>query len=301
MIPIRTLASAMLAAFGAIGGRSAAIPALPTPNDATVVSLSVVPATGRANVVIRVDGSVSYKHFTLENPNKIVVDLTGATLGLPEGDAYDGVSRGGITRIRYSQFTKTVVRVVLTLDAPHTYTVSNDNGELHISVDASADKFEPWQAGQNTASVVREVSVPKTVASQPSITTAAPVAAPVEKEVPVPVRREAPTVQLVVDSAPRHELAFAQHESRPVTQARQQSTRKPHITVKLGRRARSPTCSAIFGVLHRPHDPAVEERHRQGDGEHHRPSVGCGAERDHERQRLRRVHQSRRCHRRRHV
>ncbi len=36
MIPIRTLASAMLAAFGAIGGRSAAAPATPTFNDATV-------------------------------------------------------------------------------------------------------------------------------------------------------------------------------------------------------------------------------------------------------------------------
>ena len=100
--------------------------ALPTPNDATVVSLSVVPRTGRADVVVRVDGSVTFKHFTLAKPDKIVVDIAGATLGLPDGDAYDGVARGGITRIRYSQFTKTVVRVVLTLDAPHAYTVSND-------------------------------------------------------------------------------------------------------------------------------------------------------------------------------
>ena len=62
MIPIRTLASTMLAAFGAIGGNVKHTP-LPTRNDATVVSLSVVPATGRADVVIRVDGSVTLQHF----------------------------------------------------------------------------------------------------------------------------------------------------------------------------------------------------------------------------------------------
>src|SRR5262245_30439819 len=112
MIRFRTLASAMLAAFGAFGVRSAAAAAITPRNDATVVSLSVVPRTGRADVVVRVDGSVTFKHFTLNKPDKIVVDLSGATLGLPDGDAYDGVSRGGITKIRYSQFTKTVVRIV---------------------------------------------------------------------------------------------------------------------------------------------------------------------------------------------
>ena len=147
MIHHRTLASAMLVALGAIGGRPAALSALPTPNDATVTSLSVVPATGAGNadVVIRVDGTISYKHFILSKPDKIVIDFSGATLGLPAGDSYDGVPRGGITRIRYSQFTKSVVRVVLTLDAPHDYTVSQADGAVHVSVDGAGAKFSPWQ------------------------------------------------------------------------------------------------------------------------------------------------------------
>jgi type IV pilus assembly protein PilQ len=81
----------------------------------------------------------------LAKPDKIVVDLAGATLGVPAGDAYDGVARGGITRIRYSQFTKSVVRVVLTLDAAHTYDVTQQKGEVRISVDGGSEKFEPWQ------------------------------------------------------------------------------------------------------------------------------------------------------------
>jgi len=89
MILSRTLASSMLAAFGAIGS-PAAIVSSPTSNEATVVSLSVVPTTGRADVVIRVDGTVSYKHFVLSKPDKIVIDLANANLGVPAGDAYRG-------------------------------------------------------------------------------------------------------------------------------------------------------------------------------------------------------------------
>ncbi len=146
MISHRTLASTMLVAFGVIGSRPAVAATLPTPNDATVVSLSVVPRTGHADVVVRVDGSITLKHFTLSKPDKIVVDLTGATLGLPPGDAYDGVARGGITHIRYSQFTRTVVRIVLTLDTAHPYDVTQENGDVRISVEGGAS-FEPWETG----------------------------------------------------------------------------------------------------------------------------------------------------------
>lgn len=148
----RTLASAMLVAFGAIGLRSqpavAATAARLPFNDATITAVSVVPATGlAADVVIRVDGAITLKHFTLSNPDKIVVDMSGATLGLPQGDSYDGVARGGITRVRYSQFTKNVVRVVLTLDRPHEYTVTQDNGEVHVAVEGAGSTFQPWETG----------------------------------------------------------------------------------------------------------------------------------------------------------
>ncbi len=144
----RTLASAMLAAFGAIGGYAAPLAARPLPNDATVTSLRVVPKAGHADVLIHVDGSITLKHFTLTKPDKIVVDMSGATLGLPLGEVYDGVARGSITRIRYSQFTRTVVRVVLTLDTNHPYTVTQEGGLVRISVDGANVSFDPWQVGE---------------------------------------------------------------------------------------------------------------------------------------------------------
>lgn len=163
MIQLRTLASAMVAAFGALGAAPAIAAAARPSTDATVVSLSVVPRTGRAEVVVRYDGAVTFKHFTLSKPDKIVVDLSGATLGIPDGDAYDGVARGGITRIRYSQFTRNVVRVVLTLDAAHPYEVTSENGELRISVEGSAPEFSPWAVGR-AANTTRDVATESSTA-----------------------------------------------------------------------------------------------------------------------------------------
>src|SRR5690242_3547817 len=143
MISHRTLATALFVAAGAVGGKTAATSALPNaslpPNDAKVTALSVVPdaaapAGGRADVVIRVDGAITLKHFTMSKPDKIVVDLSGATLGISTGDAYDGVARGGIKSVRFSQFTKSTVRVVLTLDAAHGYNVVQNDGEVRVSV-----------------------------------------------------------------------------------------------------------------------------------------------------------------------
>ncbi|MFI5229051.1 MAG: AMIN domain-containing protein [Gemmatimonadales bacterium] len=180
----------MLVAFGAVGGPAAVANAVPTtPNDATVIALSVVPTTGRADVVIRLDGAVTVKHFVLSKPDKIVIDMSGATLALPQGDAYDGVARGGITRIRYSQFTRTVVRVVLTLDAPHAYDVTQSNGEIHIVVDGAHAKFAPWRLTSESANDVPAAPVQVRPVTPPPVAQA-PVAQAPESPVVQPVSYE---------------------------------------------------------------------------------------------------------------
>lgn len=118
-----------------------------TPPDGAVRSVSVVPATGRAEVVIGIDGAVTVQDFTLRNPDKIVVDITGASLGIPAGDAYDKVARGGITNVRYSQFRRNVVRVVLTLDGARQYTIVRGDKELRITVDGKDARFAAWTVG----------------------------------------------------------------------------------------------------------------------------------------------------------
>lgn len=69
----------------------------------TVHSLSVVPSSGKTEVVIGVNAAVDVQNFTLEAPARVVVDLKGASLAMTQR-SYDRISRGGITNIRYSQF-----------------------------------------------------------------------------------------------------------------------------------------------------------------------------------------------------
>jgi type IV pilus assembly protein PilQ len=167
MISTRTLLTATVVALSAFSGRPAAAAAAARTTTAVeegaVTALSVVANQGTTDVVIRVDGAITFNHFTLSKPDKIVLDVTGATLGLPMSEAYDGVARGVIKGVRYSQFTKRVVRVVVELDGPHAYGVLQEKGELRIAIDGNGETFAPWSLG--TAASGREASGERRVAS----------------------------------------------------------------------------------------------------------------------------------------
>jgi type IV pilus assembly protein PilQ len=121
-----------------------------------VTSLSVVPATGRAEVVIGVTSDISVSDFVLPSPHRLVIDLNGAVLDM--SGSYDRVARGGITNIRYSQFKSDVVRVVIELDGQHPYEVRRSANEVRVSVDGGTSAFEAWHSSQEAATrqVARE-------------------------------------------------------------------------------------------------------------------------------------------------
>jgi type IV pilus assembly protein PilQ len=254
MISHRTLATAVFVAAGVVGGKAASASLLPgtplPPNDAKVTALSVVPDAAahaggaRADVVIRVDGAITLKHFTLTKPDKIVVDLAGATLGMPAGDSYDGVARGGITRVRYSQFTKSTVRVVLTLDAAHTYNVVQNKGEVRVSVDGTSGKFDPWSIGAGATKAHREAIVTDVVPVAPAPVVIAP--APKKQiEAPAPARVAPVTLPARAESllanerdvarprpeAPASDLAFRQADYTGAKPAKTQQSQEPRINV----------------------------------------------------------------------
>jgi type IV pilus assembly protein PilQ len=139
MKPVLAVITAAIVGFG-----PAARPALARPAEGTVTSLSVVPASGRAEVIVGVAGGVTIRDFVLRSPDRIVLDLTGASLGMAT-QGYDRIARGGITDVRYSQFRRNTVRVVLYLDGPHEYSVTRGDGEVHVAVttDAAA-RFAAW-------------------------------------------------------------------------------------------------------------------------------------------------------------
>src|SRR5215208_2325407 len=172
---------------------------------ATVHSLSVVPSSGKAEVVIGVNASVDVQDFTLDAPARVVVDMKGATLDMSYR-RYDRASRGGITNVRYSQYRNNVVRVVIELDGKHPYEVKPSEGEVRVSV--TGGKTADYTAWSSTPSRKAYAAAPtpapvrRTVATADVTRTAAATPAPVR---PTPLRTAPKVVAQVETSAPQIE------------------------------------------------------------------------------------------------
>lgn len=133
-----------------------------------VTGVSVVPAAGHADVVIGVQAPVEVQDFTLDAPYRVVVDIKGASLaGTPS--AYDRVARGGITDVRVSQFSASVVRVVLQLDGSHSYDVTHDRNEVRIAVSGGSGGFASWTGLNDRSEDAADRHVASTDDGSPSI------------------------------------------------------------------------------------------------------------------------------------
>ena len=120
-----------------------------------VTGVSIAPVAERTQVVIAVEGEISYRDFTMEGPNRLVVDLFGASHSLPQ-DNFLGIYRGGVTSVRTSQFSPEVVRIVLELAEPLTYRIDAEPGTLRISLENRAGPFEPWSTGTRATAAPAE-------------------------------------------------------------------------------------------------------------------------------------------------
>ena len=110
-----------------------------------VTGLSVVPNLNRTEILVAVDGSVSYRAFTLGEPARIVVDLLNARHALSQEDFLD-INRGGVLSVRTSQYAEDIVRIVVDLEAISEYTIEESSGVIRISLDNPAGDFDPWES-----------------------------------------------------------------------------------------------------------------------------------------------------------
>ena len=199
-----------------------------------VTGVSVVPATGRAEVVIAVDNTVSVQNFTLSSPHRIVLDLTGARLGMPPF-SYDKRERGGVTNVRFSQYRADVVRVVIELSAPRPYDLARDAEAIRVAVGESgaatgAAEFSPWHSGSPTIAA-RETPAPAYAAAPAAAASESPrTTATLRQAASSPAAREvAPELaSLQTTVLPRGRLGSSAASRQPV---RRQQSQQPRITV----------------------------------------------------------------------
>jgi type IV pilus assembly protein PilQ len=122
------------------------------PASGEVTGVSVLPAPGKADVVINVRGAVQVRDFMLNAPDRLVVDVVGAKLSAQTA-MYDGVNRGGVVNLRYSQFRPDVVRIVLDLQGVKNYKVAHTDAEVRVSF-GTEQAFAAWSSASAPAPAV---------------------------------------------------------------------------------------------------------------------------------------------------
>jgi type IV pilus assembly protein PilQ len=186
-------------------GAAAALRAAPVsvgaplaPAKAEVTAVSVVSTPGQAEIVIAVRGTAEVRDFVLREPDRLVVDLVGATLSRP-GAAYDGITRAGIRDIRCAQFRPEVVRIAIYLDGPRDYHVDRAADAVRIRFGAD-DSFLAWSSATPAdLSPPSPADAPPAPAPTARTAAAAPSTEPeVKLAAPPPIVRMAP-----VEQAPR--------------------------------------------------------------------------------------------------
>ncbi|HZE07379.1 MAG TPA: AMIN domain-containing protein, partial [Gemmatimonadaceae bacterium] len=174
------------------------------PSAATVHSVSVVPSSGKTEVVVGVSAAVDVQSLTLDAPARIVIDLNGATLSMAHR-RYDRVARGGITNIRYSQFRPNVVRIVIEMDAKHPFDVKSNDNEVRVTVSGGkTTDYSSWSSDKDgyvaSPAPTRSANTVATAAHKPQTQTAT--VKPQEHAVATttPVKTDTPKVVAQVES-----------------------------------------------------------------------------------------------------
>jgi type IV pilus assembly protein PilQ len=113
-----------------------------------VTALRLDAESGRTELTIEVQGgSVRWSDFTLENPSRVVIDLSGVRNDL-SASRYDDIRRGGVRGVRTSQFQSDVVRIVIDVDRLAPYTVErSDDGVRVVFNTGGPVAFESWRSG----------------------------------------------------------------------------------------------------------------------------------------------------------
>jgi len=190
-------------------------------SDAAVTGLSVQPAADRTEIVIGIDGNVTASHFTLENPNRIVLDLTG--LAPVKGSQYT-IDRGGVLRLRVGQFDPNTVRVVVDLTNPVEYRVDQASGALRVSFPNPQGDFTPWNSDGFTAAPPT-IDPPAPVVSRAPETGGKRMGSEPVRRTPQPMARQqqaqAITVQFTDEPVANVLSLFAEYANRSIIPSQQ--------------------------------------------------------------------------------
>ncbi len=111
------------------------------PSDLREVQIS--PSGAETEIAVFVQGNVSVHDFMLSEPARLILDVEGAHHALGR-HSYESIGRGGVIRMRSSQFQPGVVRLVFDLTRELQYTVDQRGGEITVRFQNPGEPFAQW-------------------------------------------------------------------------------------------------------------------------------------------------------------
>ncbi len=118
-----------------------------------VQEVRISPNGDETEIAVITNGDVEIRDFNLRDPARLILDVHGAVNELPEG-TFEGIGRGGVVRLRSSQFRDDVVRLVFDLARPANYHTANDGERFTVGFTNPGGDFEPWSTNSVTSGTV---------------------------------------------------------------------------------------------------------------------------------------------------
>jgi type IV pilus assembly protein PilQ len=159
--------------------------------------LSVSPVSDRTEIVIRVQGPVTYKEPFMMDDGRLVLDITGVE---KTAELNQTVNRGGINRVRVAPFGPNVARVVVELASPTEYKVETAEGLIRIHFPNKGGLFEAWSAAVPRPTSELSDATPATERAPAPQVAAKPAAIAQDPRQTPPRRQEPPMIVTYKDS-----------------------------------------------------------------------------------------------------
>jgi type IV pilus assembly protein PilQ len=124
-----------------------------------ITEIQIAAVSGQTEIVIIAEGAIQVSDFLLEGPTRLILDLRGAHHALPRY-AYEEIGRGGVIRLRTSQFLDDVVRLVIDLTFAPIYSVDVEGGVVRVRFRNPGPPFEPWSTSLDGVEAEMALSAP---------------------------------------------------------------------------------------------------------------------------------------------
>jgi N-acetylmuramoyl-L-alanine amidase len=119
--------------------------------DTFITSVKYSSSSKRVKIKYKGD-EILYSDSILTNPNRVVIDIENAELET-SGPAQIDIKNSLISNVRFSQYSKTTVRVVLDLSAKGNYRIYKKNSELQVAVEEVTYKNIKYKKNNSNAQI----------------------------------------------------------------------------------------------------------------------------------------------------